>query len=140
MSTNSYSGSALDVKWIHSGGTATISGNQRTLSYTPSIDFIDQSSGADSSKKYLNGLKDGQATLEALVQAGTNSGGTAAFSTLTEGAVGTLVWSPEGTAATKPKYTIPAKSGGVGFTYPYSDVTVASVSFQQNGDRTEGTN
>lgn len=140
MSTTSYSGSALNVQWIYASGTATISGNQRTLSYTPTIDLIDQTSGADSNKHYLTAVKDGKATLEALVQSGTNAGGTSAFATLTEGAVGTLVWSPEGTGATKPKYTIPAIAQGVGFTYPYADVVVASVSFQQNGTRAEGTN
>ena len=140
MSTTSYTGSALVVQWLYASGTNTISGNQRTFTYTPSIDLVDQTSGADTNKHYLTAVKDGQATLEALVQAGTNSGGTAAFSTLTEGNSGTLIWSPEGTAATKPKYTMPAISNGAGFTYPYADVVVASVSFQQNGTRTEGTN
>lgn len=140
MSTTSYTGSALVVQWLYASGTNLVSGNQRTLSYTPSIDLVDQTSGADTNKKYLTAVKDGQATLEALLQSGTNAGGTSAFSTLTEGNSGTLIWSPEGTAAGKAKYTMPAISQGVGFTYPYADVVVASTSFQQNGTRVEGTN
>jgi len=140
MSTTSYSGSALSVTWLYASGTNIISGNQTNFSYTPTIDLIDQTSGADSNKRYLNGPKDGQATLESLFQSGTNAGGTAMAAVLTEGNYGTLIWSPEGTAATKPKYTMPCRSQGVGFSYPYAGVVTMSVSFQQDGTRVEGTN
>jgi hypothetical protein len=140
MSTNSYTGSALDVKWLQGSGTNTISGNQTNFSYTPSIDLIDQSSGADTNKKYITSLKDGQATLESLFQSGTNAGGTALSAVLTEGLSGTLIWSPEGTAAAKPKYTMPAISQGAGFSYSFNEKVVLSCSFQQNGTRVEGTN
>jgi hypothetical protein len=130
MSTTSYTGSALDVKWLQGSGTNTISGNQTNFSYTPSVDLLDQSSGADTNKKYLMSLKDGQATIESLFQSGTNAGGTAMGA----------VWSPEGTAATKPKYTIPAFSQGAAFAYPFNEKTVLTCSFQQNGTRVEGTN
>lgn len=136
MSTNSYSGSAIVVTW---NGTV-ISGNQTAFDYTPSIDLYDQTSAADTNKKYISGVKDGNASMSALVQSGTNGGGTALYSILYEGASGTLKWSPEGTAASKPYYQCLAISQGVGFTYPYNNVVVANVSFQQNGARTEGTN
>jgi hypothetical protein len=140
MSTNSFSGSALNVQWLYGAGTHVISGDQTLFSYTPTIDLMDQTSGADANKKYLNGPKDGQATLESYFQSGTNLRGTATWSTLTEGNYGTLIWSPLGTTATYPKYSMPAISQGVSVTSPYADKTVASVSFQQNGARTEGTN
>jgi hypothetical protein len=135
-----FSGSALDVKWQYGTGTYTLTGDQRTFSYTPSIDLIETTAGADANKNYISGPKDGQAQFEALMQTGTALTGTAMYSTLNEGNAGTLVWSPEGTATTKPKYTMPAISLGVSYGYPYSDAVTTSVSFQQNGARTEGTN
>jgi hypothetical protein len=140
MSTNSYSGSALVVTWFQGSGTNVISGDQTAFDYTPSIDLIDQTSGADANKQYLSSVKDGQASMSSYFQTGTNARGTVTWSTLTEGNVGTLQWQPEGTAAGKPKYSMPAISKGVGISYPYADKVVASASWQQNGTRTEGTN
>jgi hypothetical protein len=135
-----YTGSALDVKWIDGSGTVTISGDQTILDYTPSIDLVDQTAGADTNKTYLTTLKDGKASLTAYLQAGTASGGTLAFSRVYEGAVGTIIYSPEGTAATKPKYTLPVIAMGAAFSYPFAGNVEAKVDFQQNGARTEGTN
>jgi len=135
-----YSGSALVVTWAYGTGTYTLTGDQRNFSYTPSIDLIETTAGADSNKNYISGPKDGQAQFEALMQTGTAATGTAIYSTLTEGNSGTLTWSPEGITATKPKYTMPAISLGASFGYPYADVVSVSVPFQQNGARTEGTN
>jgi len=135
-----FSGSALDVKWTYGTGTYTLTGDQRNFSYTPSIDLIETTAGADSNKNYISGPKDGQAQFEALMQSGTASTGTAIYSLLTEGNSGTLIYSPEGTGAGKAKYTLPCISLGVAFGYPYSDVVTVSVPFQQNGTRVEGTN
>jgi hypothetical protein len=136
MSTNSFSGSALVVTW---NGTV-ISGNQTNFSYTPTVNLVSQTSGADTHEKHLVTTKDGQATMEAYIQSGTNTGGTSLYAIIPEGASGTLRWCPEGTGTAKSYYQITAISQGVGFTYPFSNVVVASVSFQQDGARTEGTN
>ncbi|MFA5208300.1 MAG: hypothetical protein WC428_06685 [Candidatus Paceibacterota bacterium] len=136
MSTNSYSGSALVVSW---NGTV-ISGNQTTFDYTPTVDLYDQTSGADTHKKHLAGVKDSSASMSAYIQSGTNTGGTSLYSILAEGTPGTLKWQPEGTAAGKPYYSELAISNGVGFSYPYNNTVVASVSWQGDGARTEGTN
>ncbi len=135
-----YTGSALDVKWVDTTGTVTISGDQTLFEYAPSIDLVDQTAGADTNKTYLTTLKDGKASMTALLQAGTASGGTLTFSRLSEGTPGTIIWSPEGTAASKPKYTMPAISMGANFSYPFDNRTEVKVDFQQNGARIEGTN
>ena len=140
MSTNSYSGSALIVTWFQGSGTNVISGDQTTFSYTPVVDLIDQTSGADANKKYIVGVKDGNASLSSYFQSGTNARGTATWTTLTEGLFGTLQWQPEGTAVGKAKYSMPAVSQGVSIAYPFADKVTADASFQQNGTRTEGTN
>jgi hypothetical protein len=140
MSTNSFSGSALVVTWAGTAGTATVSGDQTTFDYTPTIDLIDQTSGADTNKKYLNGVKDGSASMASYFQSGTNLRGTVTWATLTEGNHGTLTWQPEGTAVGKPVYSMPAISQGVAVSHPFNDKVLANCSWQQNGTRTEGTN
>lgn len=135
-----YVGKDLDVKWIDASGTVQLNGDFTAFDYTPSIDLVDQSAGSDTNKTYLTTLKDGKASLTANFQAGTAVGGTASFSRLYEGASGTVVWSPEGTAATKPKYTIPALAMGAVFSYPFAGLVEAKCDFQQNGARVEGTN
>jgi len=115
-------------------------GDFTVFDYSPSIDLVDQSAGVDTNKTYLTTLKDGKASLTTNFQSGTAVGGTASFSRVYEGASGTVVWSPEGTAAAKPKYTIPAIAMGAVFSYPYAGLVEAKCDFQQNGARVEGTN
>ncbi len=136
-----YSGSALVVTWTTPTGTTILSGNQRSFSYTPSINLIDATSGSDANKNYITGVKDGSAAFEALLQAGSGTGGTASYSIeCVEGKSGTLQWQPEGTATSKPKYSMPAICMGASYSYPYEDVVTVSVPFQQNGARVDGTN
>jgi hypothetical protein len=135
-----YLGKNLDVKWIDGSGTITISGNQTAFDYTPSIALVDQTAGADTNKTYLTSVKDGKASLSALFHGGTVTGGTVTTSRLAEGTEGTLIWSPEGTASGKPKYTIPAISTGAAFSYPFDNKVEFKAEFQQNGARVEGSN
>lgn len=129
-----YVGSALYVSWIHSGGTVALSGDFRQLNYSPSIEMIEETAGSDANKLYLAGVKDGQVSYSAIMQ----SKGTALTNALAEGTSGTLIWGPEGTVATNQKITVPAISMGVNYSQPYNDVVELSVTFQQNGARTEG--
>lgn len=135
-----YSGSALVVNWIQAAATTTLTGDHRSLSYTPSVNLYDATAGADANKNYIVGTKDGNATFNAVMQAGTGSGGTATYSTLTEGNIGTLEWMPNGTASPTPNIKIPAISQGVGFSFPYDNVVEITATFQQNGARVESAN
>ena len=141
MPDNTYSGSALVVTWaVGTAAAGTLTGLQRSFSYAPSINLIDSTAGADANKRYISGVKDGQAQFEALMPSGTNAPGTAAYAACVEGASGTVVYHPEGVVVGKPKITLPAISMGASFSYPYEDVVTVSVPFQQNGARVEGTN
>jgi hypothetical protein len=135
-----YAGSSLVVTWIQSAATTILTGDHKSLTYTPSISFYDQTAGADTHKSYISGVKDGSLTFNAVMQAGTGSGGTLTYSTLTEGAAGTLRFQPEGTASPNPKYEVPALSQGAQFSYPYDNVVEVTVNFQQNGARSESAN
>jgi hypothetical protein len=124
-------GSALYLRWVTTNGTSVLSADYRQFSYAPSIDLIEDTAGADANKHRLVGLKDGQATLNYVHQAG----GSVIMSQLDEGTEGTLEYSPEGTATGKVKYSLPAISMGANINQPYTDIIEISVTFQQNGAR-----
>lgn len=131
-----FSGSALVMQWIYSGGTVALSGDQRSVNLSPSVDFAETQAGADPRKKRIVTLKDASLSWSALAQAG----GTALEDALAEGNEGTIILQPEGTAAGKRKYTIGAFSQGAKFNYPYSDVVEITCDWIGNGDYTRGTN
>lgn len=132
----SYVGSSLIVQWSYVTGTINMDVDYRTFTYTPSIEYYDETAGADTARQRLPGFKDGQASFGGLLQAGSAEvWGTA----LVEGALGTLKWFPEGTAAGKWRGTAPFRSNGIVQNISYNGLTEVSVTWQQNGARTEGT-
>lgn len=138
MST--YAGSSLVVTWKQAAATTVLTGDHKSCSYTPSINFYDATAGADTHKSYLPGVKDGNVTFNANMQGGSVSGGTLTFSTVSRGNIGTLEIQPEGTVSTKPKIAIPCISQGPQYSWPYDNVVEVTVNFQQNGAEVESAN
>jgi len=130
-----FSGSALVVSWVHPGGTTTLTGDHRSMSFTPSVKLIRATAGADADETYLKSVKDGTWSYACIAQAG----GTALEDCLVEGTGGTLQVSPEGTASTNRLYTCPAIAMGPRFNWPFEDVCELTVDFQKNGAITRGT-
>jgi hypothetical protein len=133
-----FSGSALYASWTWgtaAGGTIALEGDFRVLNYTPSVDLIDQTAGADGNKTYLSSVKDGQADWSSLMQ----TGATTLIGALTEGQTGTLTIGVEGTATGKPKMVLPSISQGASYKIVYNDAIEFAASWQQNGTRTDGT-
>jgi hypothetical protein len=124
-----YTGKDLYLAWIHSGGTLVLSTDYRSFGEAPSIGMVDASAGADTHRTYLTTLKDGTYDYAGVHQ----TAGTVLKAALTEGAYGTLIIGPEGTATGKPKDTVPAISMGAQMSYPYDNIVEISVSFQKNG-------
>jgi hypothetical protein len=135
-----YIGSSWVGSFVTSSGTVQLGGDYRTFEYTPTIDIMDETAGADTAKQKILYMKDSQVKFSGLLQSGTMAGGTLMTSVLTEGNMGTLYWSPEGTAASKPKYTLPAISMGCVLKYAYNDLTTVDITWEGNGVRVEGTN
>ncbi len=128
---NRYTGSALFAEFIHSAGTVTLTGDQRSLTVDREVDTVDISAANEGDKSYLATLKDGSAEIEVLDQ---GSSGAASFEVLLpEGTSGTLIYAPLGTASTKPKRGFAAIITSVGVEYPYADVVVYRISFQKTG-------
>ena len=125
-----FSGSALYGTWVYSGGTVVLSGNQRTCTISPTVDYIDTTAGSDARKTRLASLKDITASWSMLYQVG----GTALEDALAEGTQGTLNVYPEGTATGKRQHIIGAFSNGPKVDHPYADVVIMTVDFTGNGN------
>jgi hypothetical protein len=131
----SYTGSALVASWVWSGGTALLNADYRTLTYTPTVDLVEDSAGADTAKGYVATLRSGQVAFNGVDQAGGMvTWGTA----LIEGQSGTLTIGPEGTAVGKRKIVVPAICQGAVVNWQYNSICELNVTWTQNGARTEG--
>ena len=126
-------GQNFNISWIYSGGTVDLSTDYRNYSYTPAVEMYDQTAGADTHKTYVTGAKDGQISWQHVYQ----GGGSAVVNALAEGNSGTLVVGREGTAAGKPKETIPAISQGAAVNIQYNNLIEVTCNFQQNGARVD---
>lgn len=144
MANNEFVGSALYAQWVaynySSGtisgtvGTVTLNTESRSFSYTPSISTIDATAGADAAKRILTYMKDGQISTTQVMQSDM---GTVTMNSLAEGVSGTMTWGEAGTAVGAPKHVAKFISMGASYSAPYSDVVTFSVTFQQDGARTD---
>jgi hypothetical protein len=132
-----FTGSSLYVQWnAGTNGTIDLSGDYRSVSFKPSIGQVETTAGSDPYKSYITTQKDTTVDYSGVFQ----TAGTATENALLAGQVGTLTIGPEGTAATKRKYTLPgAISQGANFNFAYADVVEISCSFQGSGTLTYGT-
>lgn len=119
---------------VVSFNSVVLNTNYRSAKDDQSIDTIDKSSGADTHKSYLAGLADSTVNIEFLMD------GTVAYAGCILGVDGTLIYSPEGSASGKPKYTAVVMPTKRSRTNPYNDIVVCSVDFQKQAAWTEGTN
>lgn len=134
-STLTFKGNNTFAQWIYSGGTVTLTGNQRTVNITPVNNNVDTTAGADEWSTFLSGIKSWTSSISLLQPVG----GTALEDALKSGIQGTLIVGPEGTAAGKRKYSGAAISGGGVVNMPYADVVELSCDFQGNGELSYGT-
>ena len=128
MAVEGYTGGSAYIKF----GTTVLNTYYRTASPSEEIELVDKSAGADASKTYLAGLKDGTFDLECVMPSG--SAGTALWAALTPGTSDTLEWGPEGTATNSIKHSVTAFVRSRGKPLTYNDTSTFSISFQFSGD------
>lgn len=131
-----FSGSALYLAWVYSGGTITLHGDFRQFDWTPSLSLIESTAGADTFREYISGIGEGGDIGVSLVM---QTGSTALLSALARGVSGTILYGPEGTATGKPKSIIPAISKGPAYSQPYDDIVELKISWQQSAAETQTT-
>jgi len=133
-------GSALIVQWVGTGGTIDLSADFRTVTFSPSVQMDDNSTGSATVKTYSTGQKDFTVSYKGLYQTGTAGVGSATEDALAPGQVGTIYCYPLGSAATpNRKYTFPVISQGIQQNFVYNALTELNCSFQGNGVITYGT-
>ena len=95
MADNEFAGSALYLAWIHSGGTVALNTEFRTFNWSPTLNFIDATAGADTYERVLASYGvGGDISFSMLAQ----TDGTAIATALARATKGTLVYGPAGTA------------------------------------------
>lgn len=129
-------GSTMVLTWTYSGGTIALAGDYRTVTWSPSIAYVDSSAGSDTHVQRLTALKDSTASVTLVAQ----TGGTAIQNALQPGVGGTLVIQPEGTATNKRKITFPCYCDGASVDFPYAEIVAISCGFTGNGAFTDGVN
>lgn len=123
-------GANLYVALIHSGGTANLSGDARTLEITREQETADITAGADGARSYKGTLKNYSFSLEALY---IGTAGTASYGSADIGKEGTLRVGPNGTAAGSPKGEWPVIVTQNSLSIPFDDAVMASIEFQGQG-------
>lgn len=121
-----YTGKNLYVTF---GGTVA-QADYRSFEPTGEIGLEDGSAGADNGRTYKQTLKDGTSTLTLRSISGT--AGTAMWKTWIEGAEGTLIWGPEGTATNSVKGSVYAIISSRNTPDTYDQVSEWTFEFQHS--------
>ena len=121
----------MKVLWIHSGGTADLSGNWRTLDVVRDSQMVDATAANDGGtySKFLRQING--ATLTSIFDgtAGSATMGSASI----RGTEGTLLYGVEGTATGDPKGGFPAVVKSANLSHPYDGMVMVTVVFDPQG-------
>jgi hypothetical protein len=135
--TEFIAGPTMVLSFAGTAGTSSLAADYRTVTWTPSVAYVDSSAGADTHVGRLTALKDSTAAVTLVAQATT---GTSLIAPLAAGVYGTLTIQPEGTATGRRKITMPAYSDGPVIEFPYNEICVISCGFTGSGAFTDATN
>jgi hypothetical protein len=136
MADNEYAGSAMYLAWVYSGGTVTLQSDFRQFDWSPTLNFIDATAGADTYERLLPSYGvGGDINLNMLAQ----SDGTTLATALARQTQGTLVYGPSGTANGYLAYSIPSYSQGPQWNQPFDNVVEMNCTFRQYAVETQST-
>lgn len=138
--TTEFYGSSLVVTWNGPSGSADLTADQRSVTFSPTVQMDDKSTGAESYKSYMTGLKDFTASYKGMYQTGTAALNASLEDKLAPGSIGTLYMWPLGSSVAGNRiYTMPVISQGIQQAWSYAGLTELNCSFQGNGTVTYGT-
>lgn len=128
MADNEFAGSAMYLAWLYSGGTVELQSDFRQFDWSPTLNFIDATAGADTYERLLPSFgTGGDITLNMVAQ----TDGTVLAAALARQTQGTLLYGPAGTIDNRIAYSIPAYAQGPQWNQPFNDVVEMNVSFRQ---------
>lgn len=126
---NRYVGRDLVVQWITTAGTYNVSADFRNLETSEETDTADASAGTGLHKYFIPTHKNTTISYQFL----DLTDGSANWGQFEPQTAGTLIWSPEGTASNKQKFTTAdVFVVNRNRTFPYDNVVEVSVEFQSN--------
>jgi len=132
-------GKDLEFIWVGTAGTLNVSEYQRGVTFSPTVQLDDNTTGSATYRTKSVGLKDFSVSYKGLAQTGTAGTVATTFeSTMRAGEIGTIYFGPEGTATGMRKYTFPVVSLGLQQNLVYDALTELNVSFDGNGTVTYG--
>jgi len=130
-----YTGNALYVEWIHSGGTTTLANATsgpayKSVSLDFSIDLDDATAGGNTVREHLATIKD--FTIE--YTAAERTVDSAVLSALQVGTRGTLTIGPRGNSTGMPKYSVVAVVESFSTEFSFDSHTEYSVTWRAAGE------
>ena len=128
MADNEFAGSAMYLQWVSTAGTVALNTEFRTFNWSPTLNFIDATAGADTYERILPSYGVGGDIAFSMV---AQSDGTALAAALARATQGTLLYGPAGTANNALAYSIPAYSNGPSWNEPFNDVVEITNNFRQ---------
>ena len=129
-------GKDLVFTWNSSAGSTDMSEYQRSVSFSPTAQIDDNTTGSATYRANNVGLKDFTVNYKGLLQQNL---GTTVHDMFVPGLVGTVVFQPEGTTSGLRKYTLPVICLGLQVNQVYDALSEMNVSFDGNGTITYGT-
>jgi hypothetical protein len=115
---------------LSAGGTAILSGDQKSLSISREQEVADATAGADGARYNIATIKKFSASIEAHY---IGTAGSAIWGSVDIGVSGTLLYGPKGTAANNPKGGIPVIVTKHDISMPFDDVVKLTVEFTGRG-------
>lgn len=133
MSGTKYRGTATVVEWIAAGGgTTLLSAESRTFEVNQQSNQIDVTVRSDTAKAFLTDFPAISVSMEGLDTSGT-AASAQLWTTLNIGDLGTVRFSPEGTATGYRKHTMPAIVKTKTFSSPYDGAVTWKLEWDSNG-------
>ena len=123
------SGKDLVIRFIYSGGTVVVSGDQREVSWDEQQNTADTTAGDDGYESHINTTRNVNGSIS-LLDNGVD--GSAIYAAMTTGTRGTLEWGNEGTATGKPKYGLPVTITSGNSSMPYAGEIVRQYQWRGN--------
>lgn len=123
-------GSALYARFIYSGGTVVVTGDQRAVSWSDTMSYADTTAGSDAATSQVKTTYSVTGSID-FVDNGTGS--TALKQALYPGNQGTLEWGNYGTTTGSPKYSIVIDIEGKDYSADYASEQTHTVTWRNQG-------
>lgn len=132
-----FTGDSLVIEWIHSGGTALLSGQYRKVTISHRADVIEVTGGTVAHREYAPGLASFLVRFEGMNNGTAPVLGTAHLNALAPRTAGTVRISPQGTAGGQPRWSGAAIVTARDLEFPYDELATVTIEWRGSGQLTQ---